>query len=92
MNTATLAGKQTLSVYILSLEDTHFEGKATAVSCIDDKGPFDVLPEHENFIAIIKYNIVVHMEKENKSFLIDSGILKVSDNVVYVFLGIQKLG
>lgn len=82
----------TLQVYIKSLDDTHFEGKATAVSFVDDKGPFDVLPEHENFIAIIKYNIVVHMATEKKSFLIDSGILKVSDNVVYVFLGIQKLG
>lgn len=81
-----------LQVSIKSLDDTHFDGQATAISCIDDKGPFDVLPEHENFIAIIKYNIVVHMENEKKSFLIDSGILKVSDNIVYVFLGIQKLG
>ncbi len=92
MNTTTLAKNLSLKIYIKSLEDTHFEGNATAISCIDDKGPFDVLPEHENFIAIVKYNITVHMEKEKKNFIIDSGILKVSDNVVYVFLGIQKLG
>lgn len=80
-----------LTVYIKSLEETHFEGKATAVSCVDDKGPFDVLPGHQNFIAIIKYHVVVTMEKEKKNFLIDSGIIKVSENIVYIFLGIQKL-
>lgn len=81
-----------LTVHIKSLEETHFEGKALAISCTDEKGPFDVLPNHQNFIAIIQYNITVHMENEKKNFIIDSGILKVYENTVYVFLGIQKLG
>lgn len=68
-----------------------FQGEVTAVSSFNDKGPFDILPQHANFISIIKKHVVIHLPtKEKKRIELESGILKVRDNNVEIYLGILK--
>lgn len=68
-----------------------FQGEIKAVSSFNDKGPFDILPQHANFISIIKKHLVIHLRtKEKKRIELESGILKVRDNNVEVYLGILK--
>lgn len=81
-----------LFVSIRSPEMVMFEGEAESVSSTNEKGSFDVLPEHENFISLIQGRIIVNKGKSGKSEIpVQNGILKVTSNKVYVFLGLETL-
>ena len=78
-----------LHVTIHDLNKTTYEGVATAVSSINEIGPFDILGQHENFISIIKSFIRVHQTDGKKiEFNIDSGVLKNYNNQITIFLGV----
>lgn len=82
----------TVDVSIRSPEKLIFQGKAASVSSFNTVGPFDILPEHENFISLVKTKIIIHKDNINKQeFPIESGILKVKDNQVFIFLGVETL-
>jgi F0F1-type ATP synthase epsilon subunit len=62
-----------------------------AVTSVNQKGLFDILPEHENFISIIKDKIIVHKKRKDKQEIkIGTGVLKVTDNIVNIFLGMHS--
>lgn len=69
-----------------------FEDDVKAVSSVNDKGPFDVLPRHANFITLIKNYIVIRKKDNSKQdFKVDSGLLQATNNTVVVFIGIVNL-
>ena len=69
---------------------TYNKQEVFAITSNNLKGPFDVLPEHENFISIIKDRLIVHKTRKDKEEIkIDTGIIKVNDNIVNVFLGLH---
>lgn len=82
-----------LLVKVRSPESTLFDGEAKAVSSINEKGRFDVLPQHAHFISLISELLVIY-DKDDKlrTIKIDSGVMKVMENKVDVFLGIETLG
>ncbi|OGH20056.1 MAG: hypothetical protein A3D74_03995 [Candidatus Levybacteria bacterium RIFCSPHIGHO2_02_FULL_37_13] len=66
-----------------------FSDTVKAVSSYNDKGPFDILSEHENFISLIKQKIVIHkLDNKTQEFKIDNGVLRVYKNNVNIFIGI----
>ena len=66
-----------------------FQGQVEAVSSFNDMGPFDVLPRHANFISLIKQAIILHlMDKTEKRIEVTSGVMKVRENNVEIYLGI----
>ena len=66
-----------------------FEGRVDAVSSFNDKGPFDVLPLHTNFISLIKKSVTVHQsEKIAQEVQIGGGGLMVKEDKGEVYLGI----
>ena len=68
-----------------------FQGPVEAVSSFNDKGPFDVLAQHENFISLIKKSIIMHLEgKQEKRIELESGVIKVSGSNVEIYLGILR--
>lgn len=76
-------------VNVRSPRKIFFSGKAYSVTSINDKGEFDILPLHANFISLIKDYIVIDKgRKEEKKFIISKGILKVEKNRVDIFLDI----
>lgn len=82
---------QQLAVTVLKFEVSLYEGTAIAISSINEKGPFDVLPTHANFITLVNKKLTIHETADKKrEFEIDSGILKVINNKVTVFLGIAS--
>lgn len=88
-----LLKRDKLYVTIKSPDKTVFSGEAVAVSSVNDVGPFDVLPRHENFISILAKKVVIFQEKNNKQELtIEKGIIKARQNRVQIFLGIETLG
>src|SRR6266702_2748483 len=90
--TTPITKNQTLHVSILSPERTVFDGQALAISTYNDVGPFDILPFHANLITMIKNSITVyHPEKKTEKIPCDKGILKVFENTVVIFLGIETI-
>jgi len=84
--------KQNLHVNISSPDTTYFLGEAKAISMLNDNGPFDVLPGHENFISIIKKNITIYdLSKQKKEIPIVSAVIKVFQNKVDIFIGVETL-
>lgn len=78
-----------LKVIVRERASLFFEGECMAVSSINDIGPFDILVDHANFIAIIKEKLTLHFSKDSrKDFDITGGIIRVKENIVEVYLGI----
>jgi len=66
-----------------------FAGEAEAVSSVNDKGPFDVLPLHANFISLIREKVVLHLTGAvERPLSLESGVMRVKENKVEVYLGI----
>ena len=66
-----------------------FQGQVEAVSSFNDMGPFDVLPRHANLISLIKQAIILHLtDKTEKRIEVTSGVMKVRENNMEVYLGI----
>jgi F0F1-type ATP synthase epsilon subunit len=79
-----------LSVTIKRPERVEFLGKATAVTSLNMRGQFDVLPYHANFITLIKEKVTIHLEnKEPITYNLQSGIIKVAEDAVTVLIGIE---
>ena len=84
---------QKLLAVIRDRNNLLFQGSVKAVSSLNDKGLFDVLPQHANFITLIKEFVTVHLPgKQEKRIEVESGVLKVRDNNVEVYLGILATG
>lgn len=87
--------KQELYSLTVSVWDPNkllYKGDCESVTTTNDKGIFDILPVHENFITIIKGKVIVR-SKEGKmmEYPVEKGILKVEENVVDIFLGTETL-
>ncbi|MBP7832586.1 MAG: hypothetical protein KA035_02335 [Candidatus Levybacteria bacterium] len=81
-----------LDVEIRSPDKMVFKGEAQAISSRNEVGPFDVLPQHENFISIISGKITVWTGKHQKQEIeSESAIMKAKSNIVRVFLGVESL-
>lgn len=77
-----------IHVVIKEKNKIYFEGDVFALTSYNDKGLFDVLPFHENFISLIKDKIILHNNGEDKEMKIDNGLLKTNGNKVSVYLGV----
>ncbi|OGH23311.1 MAG: hypothetical protein A2958_00070 [Candidatus Levybacteria bacterium RIFCSPLOWO2_01_FULL_38_13] len=78
---------------IQTKEGVTFDDKVKAFTSFNEKGIFDVLPQHENFISVIKDKIIIHKASgEDQEIKIDNGVLKVYENEAHVFLGLTEPG
>lgn len=81
--------QEKLAVFIRSRKKTFYDGPAYSVTSYNDKGIFDVLPQHSNFISLIKDRIVVRdVQNKKQEFKIESGVMRVNQNDVDVFLDV----
>lgn len=81
--------QDTLLLKLLSPTETLFDGEAYSVSAIDKNGSFDILPGHENFIALLTIgNLRIKTSIGNKSFGIHHGIMQVTDNIIEVYVNV----
>ena len=84
MNTNTL-----LKVTIKNKDNETVEEEIKAVSSFNERGPFDILPLHENFISVVKDKIILHKKDGGvKEIVIERGVLKINENSVSIYLGI----
>jgi len=79
----------TLTVIIKNKEGIIFSGQVRSVSSYNEIGPFDILPEHEHFVAVITKTLtLITQEGVNHSIPLVRGLMRVKNNKVNVYLGI----
>lgn len=82
-------GKQALAVTVASSEKTFYEGRARSISSVNSVGPFDILPQHENFVSLISKKVTIFDAAGKKyEYAILHGLLEVSGDIVRVFIGV----
>ena len=78
-----------LQVVIKSRKKELYNSFASSVTSINSTGVFDVLPQHANFITLVKDYITVDEGLPTKQFFkLDRGVIRVKDDVVTAYLGI----
>ncbi|MBI4089079.1 MAG: hypothetical protein HY424_00020 [Candidatus Levybacteria bacterium] len=79
-----------LTVVIRNKDKVLYSGNPYAVTSINDKGIFDILPEHENFISLIKEKVTIHQTlKDKQEIQIENGIVRVIQDKVYIYVNFR---
>lgn len=79
---------RTISVTIKNKDGTIYEGEASALTSFNEKGIFNVLALHENFISVVKDFIRIHkVNGSSQDIKITEGVLRVIENKVNVYVG-----
>ncbi len=78
-----------MHVKVYSPYKVYFDENAASVSAANNKGPFDILPNHHNFITLINAGqLIVRAPRGDQKIAIDGGLMHIKANQVIVFLSI----
>lgn len=84
---STETGSMFVKVYAPS--KVYFEGEAESISAVNQTGPFDILPQHHNFITLlVACDIIVRTKNNEEKIRIQAGLMHVKADSVVVFLDI----
>ncbi len=87
-----MSNHKLIRVIVRDTENVIFDGEVDRVSSFNEVGRFDVYPMHANFISIINQEISLYKNGQKiKEIKIEQAIMKVKQDVVHVFLGIESL-
>ena len=79
-----------LAVAIYTPEGTLWSGDAESVSSVNSEGPFDILPDHANFLTLIaRAPISIVAQDGMKEFSLERAVLYISGNVVSVYASVR---
>lgn len=86
-----LMDNKTLHVRIISPQQLILDTEAFSISSKNLQGPFDILPQHANFISIIENSpIVVNISNQKSAiFKFPLAIILVTSNKVNIYTYIQ---
>lgn len=80
-----------ISLTVKSREKTLFKGKVSSLSSTNQKGVFDILPLHANFITLVNQKVTVVTDQGlTQEIIVSNGILRFSENAVEIFLGVTS--
>lgn len=87
-----MSDSKLLKVIVQDLEKIEFQGEVDRISSYNEMGPFDIYPMHANFISIIRKNLALYKKHEKvKEMKIEQAVMKVKQDAVEIFLGIEVL-
>ena len=79
--------KGNIKVDIRSRKEKFFQGEAKTVTSLNETGEFDVLPQHANFVTLIRGFVIVDKGlSTEKRFDVDNGVLATKTDAVDVYL------
>jgi F0F1-type ATP synthase epsilon subunit len=86
-----MSNTQLLQVQVRTRQGLVFDGSLASVSSVNSMGPFDVLPQHANFISMISKKLTLRRsDGRTDEMEMEDGVMIVEENKVRVFLGIVK--
>ena len=81
-----------LMLVVKTPEKTIYEGEARAVTSVNERGQFDILAAHQNFITLIREQLIItDPAGEKQEIPVQSGVVRVHDNEITIFLGVDAL-
>lgn len=84
---AKISASAGIKVDIRSRKEQFFNGDAKTVTSLNDTGEFDVLPNHANFVTLIRAFIIIDKDlPSEKKFEIDNGVLAAKTGAVDIYL------
>ena len=80
----------TMRVKIYAPFKVYFDGDAKSMTATNRVGPFDILPQHHNFISLLEPSeVVVRTDgKQDFKMKINQGLIHVKADMVRVFLDV----
>ncbi len=79
----------TMHVKVYSPFKIYFDGPAQSISAVNDTGPFDILPQHHNFMTLLNQgDVIVRTERSQENLQINKGVMHVKADQVIVFLDV----
>lgn len=83
------SGNATMHVKVYSPFKVYFDGDAFSISAVNQTGPFDILPQHHNFMTLLTTgDVVVRTDSAEQHVQISRGIMHVKADRVIVFLDV----
>lgn len=80
-----------INVVVRNRDIVLFKDKVKSVTSYNERGVFDILPKHENFISLVKNNVIIHKtNNENHEIKIDNGVVRVYENNVYFYINFEN--
>ena len=80
---------QTISVIVRDRSGILFEGRVDSLTSTNEKGGFDILPLHANFISLIHTFLAMRQNgKLVRTIELGTGVLSVRESGAEVYLGI----
>lgn len=81
--------KDTVHIKLYSPFRTYYDQEAFSLSAVNKTGPFDILPQHHNFMTLLdEGEIIIRDEKSEKKVKISHAVLHVKKDKVTVFLDV----
>ena len=81
----------TINVVVRNRNTVLFQDKVSSVTSYNDKGVFDILPEHISFISLIKNSVIIHKNKnESQEIKINNGVVRVYKNSVFFYVNFES--
>ncbi|MEI6532990.1 MAG: hypothetical protein WCO06_04070 [Candidatus Roizmanbacteria bacterium] len=78
-----------LYVTIRSIDSVAFKNYVKSISSKNERGEFDILPMHANFISLVQEKIIVTLiDDSTQEYIIDAAIIKIFNNRVDIYMGV----
>lgn len=87
-----MSDKKLIKVVIRDTENILFDGEVDRITSFNEIGRFDVYQMHANFISILTQKLTLYNKHEIvKEINIEQAIMKVKQDSVNIFLGLETL-
>ena len=81
------AKSESIHLIVRNRKKIFFNDDIKSLTSINEKGIFDILPEHTNFICLIKEYITIHtLDGQKEKMDISNGVLKVEADQINCYI------
>lgn len=85
-----MANNKKIRVKIRNNQRVVYEGEVDRISSYNEVGPFDIYPQHANFISIIRKKLSLYNDKEMiKELEFERAVLEIKKDIAKIFTGID---
>jgi F0F1-type ATP synthase epsilon subunit len=84
--------RQQLDLTVISPAKIIYSGLVDALTAVNKTGKFDVLPQHANFISLIRDQIIIYRDGGFQDrFTFKEAIIHCQKNRLHVFVGLKAM-
>lgn len=86
------ANIQRIFLKVYTRQGITFNSEVNSITGYNDKGTFDVLKQHAQFISLVKKVLIVRLlDNKVQEIPVDNSIMRVKSETVEVFIGIKQI-